>query len=115
MKEKKRVGKTGSSKSKQPVKIPMGCVKTHKELAEVFGITSRSIRTWVKKGLPRTIKGFYDLVEVKSWLDDHGKCKKKTMEAIIQRQLAQMMTIVLFIGIFKVKKIMLYYKVKTEH
>jgi len=41
--------------------------KNQNELAELFDVDVRTVQRWIRDGLPRTEKGFYDLAQIVSW------------------------------------------------
>lgn len=48
------------------------CVSTS-FLAETFGVSSKTISSWEKKGCPKAAYGYWDLSQVIAWRDDQNK------------------------------------------
>ncbi|MCR4321298.1 MAG: terminase small subunit [Candidatus Brocadiaceae bacterium] len=57
--------------------LPAGCVGTQKELGAVFGVSERTVRQWVREDMPKLENGYYDILEINTWVLKHGKGKKK--------------------------------------
>ena len=44
-----------------------GCVTTHKEVAEAFEVSTRTVRNWVADGMPVNKDGTLNLVDILAW------------------------------------------------
>ena len=49
------------------------------DIAEAFGVTDRTVKNWLKQGLPRYQVGKvlrFDLEKVKAWMETRGEVKE---------------------------------------
>jgi len=46
---------------------PPAVVDTHEKVAKAFGVSDRTIRHWVKDGMPVCSNGKFDLLEIRTW------------------------------------------------
>lgn len=53
-------------------------VKTQKELAEFFGVTERTIRDWIGRGMPVEAGGNYSIRKIMGWRELSAKGKGQT-------------------------------------
>jgi len=49
--------------------LPPGCVKTQEEVARAFHVSVRTVRYWIRDGMPQTPEKYYDLIEIQVWRD----------------------------------------------
>lgn len=61
-------------KQLEHTELPAGVVESQKDVAKTFGVSVRTIRNWVKSGMPARKEGGYDLSEVYRWkLEKEGE------------------------------------------
>lgn len=71
--EKIQKGKSLSSRELRELEkfegtpLPPGVVKTQEEVAKAFHVSTRTVQYWIRDGIPRTKKGFYNLIEIQAW------------------------------------------------
>jgi len=53
-------------------RLPDGVVRTQAELARELGITTRTVKNWVRDGCPKTDDGNFNVEAVRTWRDDRG-------------------------------------------
>ncbi|MEI8350082.1 MAG: MerR family DNA-binding transcriptional regulator [Candidatus Omnitrophota bacterium] len=53
-----------------------GIITTQEKLAQIFGVSNRTIRYWEKEGLPKTSEGFYNIADVQEWRFCNDKRRK---------------------------------------
>lgn len=53
--------------------IPPGIVENQDQVAKAFGISARTVRHWIKDGMPVTKEGRYDVKEIQAWRFIHAK------------------------------------------
>ena len=54
-------------KQLEHTELPAGVVESQKDVAKTFGVSVRTIRNWVKNGMPARKDGGYDLSEIYRW------------------------------------------------
>lgn len=54
-----------------------GIIKTQEDLAKALKTTTRTIRRYVRDGMPRTKLGYYDLAEIQKWCLEKNKGDSK--------------------------------------
>lgn len=62
--------------------VEPGIVRRQEEVAQVFGVSVRSIQHWVREGMPHTKDGLYSIVNIQAWRDlkKAGKGKSDDIE-----------------------------------
>jgi len=86
--EKIQKGKSLSSRELRELEkfegtpLPPGVVKTQEEVAKAFHVSTRTVQYWTRDGMPRTKKGFYDLIEVQAWREIKKQQRNKTKKTI---------------------------------
>ncbi|MBN2120689.1 MAG: hypothetical protein JW734_06510 [Candidatus Omnitrophica bacterium] len=44
-----------------------GTLRTQEEVGQALHVSARTVRNWVKEGLPKTPEGYYSLLEILAW------------------------------------------------
>ena len=52
--------------------LRIGNVATQREVAGAFGVTVRTVRSWVAEGMPRARSGAYNLIDIQAWRDSRN-------------------------------------------
>jgi phage terminase Nu1 subunit (DNA packaging protein) len=58
--------------------VAPGCVRTYREVAEVFGVNTRTVQTWKNDGMPAEDDGTYNLVKIQEWKHNKDGPGRKT-------------------------------------
>ena len=89
-------------------KLKKGYVSTQDELAEVFGVDPRTVRRWIKSGMPKDEEGF-NILEIKYWRDSRNEPRGEIFIELTKPELKDQIVFGQRIGIMFFKDRLLHY------